>query len=252
VHQEPIERDSVVLDEEEAKKREAEERRLRRLRRLFPFLLVIVFLVYGFTTNLIPSSSMEPTLKTGDQILTIRAWLAYFGGKAPSRGDIVIFNLPPDQGKLAGELPFDDQPEGRKPIGVFRNPPGEILIKRVVGLPEETMTLKDGRVYANGKVVEQPYQTVAPEEGSDFDYPFGGAQPLKVGPDEVFVMGDNRLVSEDSRSFGPVKLRNIRGRFIARLFHRNIDDPLSAKLKQAEENMRSMRPLRRPRLDDGH
>lgn len=234
--QEQLSPSGAVAGVEEARREEAEERRLRRLRRLFPFLLLIVFLVYAFTTNLIPSSSMEPTLNPGDQILTMRSWLAYLGGRAPARNDIVIFNLPPDQGKKLGSDTEPNQPEGRKPIGVFRNPPGEILIKRVVGLPGETISLKDGAIYADGKLVPQDYKTVPADPGSDSDFPFAGEKPVKLGPDEVFLMGDNRLVSEDSRYFGPVSLRNIRGRFVRVLFHRDVHDPLDEKMKKAQED----------------
>lgn len=239
------------MEDEETRKRAEDERRLRRLRRLFPFLLVIVFLVYAFTTNLIPSSSMEPTLKPGDQILTVRSWLAYFGGRVPTRGDIVIFNLPPQQGRLLEHDSSDGGPEGRKPIGVFRNPPGEILIKRVVGLPGETVSVKEGKIYADGKRSDQSYRTVPPEPGSDSDFPFAGDHPVKLRPDEVFVMGDNRLVSEDSRFFGPLKLKNIRGKYIVVLFHRDINDPLDEQMKRAQNAIRSMHPLRSNRKDIG-
>lgn len=252
MHQEQIQPDTAVPDDEEKKRVAAEERRLRRLRRLFPFLLVVVFLVYAFTTNLIPSSSMEPTLNPGDQILTMRSWLAYFGGRVPARGDIVIFNLPPQQSKNLGADAKMDAPEGRKPIGVFRNPPGEILIKRVVGLPGETISLSNGQILANGNPIPQPYRTVPPDPGTDDEFTFAGEKPVKLGSDEVFLMGDNRLVSEDSRFFGPVKLRNIRGKYVMTLFHRNVQDPAEEELKRSQE--RAAEPLpayRRPRMERG-
>lgn len=238
-------------DVKTAEKAEVEARRLRRLRRLFPFLMVVVFLVYAFTTNLIPSSSMEPTLVPGDQILTVRSWLAYFGGRVPARNDVVIFNLPPEQGKLLGSDAAADEPEGRKPIGVFRDPPGEILIKRVVGLPGETVSLKNGKVLVDGKPIDQPYKTVPADPDIEVEYPFAGSHPVKLGPDEVFLMGDNRQVSEDSRYFGPVKLKNIRGKYVTVLFHRDVHDPLDEKLKKAQQAQDALRSMLRHRKDLG-
>jgi len=232
--------DEVVQEEQKKKKQEAEERRLRRLRRFFPFLLVIVFLVYAFTMNLIPSESMQPTLNPGDQILTMRSWLAYFGGRAPARGDIVIFNLPPEiVSKLDkdGEGPPVEESSGRKSIGVFREPPGEILIKRVVGLPGETITLKDGKVYVNGAALQTDYQNVSSETDMDEMYPYGGINPVKLGPDEIFVMGDNRPVSQDSRFWGPLKIKNVRGKYVRVLFHRDLPGT------SEENNMSINRPV---------
>jgi signal peptidase I len=223
--EEPTLSEELVQEEQKKRKQEAEERRLRRLRRFFPFLLVIVFLVYAFTMNLIPSESMQPTLNPGDQILTMRSWLAYFGGRVPARGDIVIFNLPPEiLSKLDkdADAPPVEESGGRKPIGVFREPPGEILIKRVVGLPGETITLKDGKLFANGVALQINYQTLPSEEGMDDMYPYGGEKPVKLESDEIFVMGDNRQVSQDSRFWGPLKLKNVRGKYVRVLFHRDL------------------------------
>jgi signal peptidase I len=242
-------------DSAKDRKAEAEARRLRRLRRLFPFLMVVVFLVYAFTTNLIPSSSMEPTLVPGDQILTLRSWLAYFGGRVPARNDVVIFNLPPQQAKILGADPSDaNEPEGRRPIGVFRGPPGETLIKRVIGLPGETVSLKNGKILINGQPIETPYKTVPGDPDFEVDYPFAGSHPVKLGPDEVFLMGDNRPVSEDSRFFGPVKLKNIRGKYVMVLFHRDVHDPLDEQVKkgqQAQDTLHSILPHLRHRKDVG-
>src|SRR5213596_3627024 len=75
----------------------------RQLKILFAILLVVIFLVYGFTTHLIPSLSMEPTLKPGDHILTMRSWLAYPGGRLPARGDIIVFQWDPKKNPILGD-----------------------------------------------------------------------------------------------------------------------------------------------------
>ncbi len=219
--EQPLPNEPDQEDKDNAKK-EAEERRLRRLRRFFPFLLVVVLLVYAFTTNFIPSESMEPKLHPGDQILTMRSWLAYLGGRAPSRGDVIIFNLPPEKTRMLETDPeAPPEKEGRKSIGVFRDPPGEVLIKRVIGLPGETVTLKNGVPQIDGKPLTETYEVVPSVIALDQIYVYGGERPVKLGPDEVFVMGDNRKVSQDSRFWGPLKLKDIRGRFVSILFHRS-------------------------------
>jgi signal peptidase I len=237
----------------DSKKAEAEERRLRRLRRLFPFLMVIVVLVYSFNPFLmIPSSSMEPILVPGDHILTMRSWLAYFGGRKPARNDVVVFILPTDQEKQSGaESGEANEPAGRKPIGVFREPPGETLIKRVVGLPGETITLAQGRVFADGRPVTGNYTVKPADPDTDDQYTYGGRKPVKLGADEVFVMGDNRPVSEDSRVFGPLKLKNIRGKYVTVLFHQKVKDPLEDQMKKAQAAQDAMRATIRRKQDVG-
>src|SRR5437588_9791049 len=85
----------ITLDaDHDARLREFKERRRRQLIRLVPLLACLVFLVYGFNTNFIPSESMEPNLKPGDHILTMREWLAYPFGQMPARGDVILFRAP--------------------------------------------------------------------------------------------------------------------------------------------------------------
>src|SRR6266545_6648673 len=69
-------------------------RRLRAYKVLLPILIVVAFLAWGFTANYIPSPSMLPTLRPGDHIITMKSWLAFPGGRAPARGDIIVFALP--------------------------------------------------------------------------------------------------------------------------------------------------------------
>lgn len=134
-------------------------------------LLINVFLaqatrVYG--------QSMEPTLHT-DQRLVIEKVSYYF--HIPNRGDIVVLR-PAEKG-------------------------GEMLIKRVIGLPGETLEIRDGLVYINGQPLNEPYLATKPR---------GNYGPVVIPPDHVFVMGDNRNFSNDSRSFGPVPIERIVGR----------------------------------------
>ena len=131
-------------------------------------LAVAVIVAFLFTRFIIvnaqvPSGSMENTILTGDRLIGFR--LAYLFHE-PERGDIVIFKYPDD--------------------------PSKIFIKRVIGLPGETVTVKDGKIYIDGKEQTQAV-SFCPEEMA------GSFGPYEVPEDSYFVMGDNRNNSLDSR-----------------------------------------------------
>jgi signal peptidase I len=147
-------------------------------------LLVEAFLIQAFW---IPSPSMEPTLGVGDRVLVNK--LSY-NFHDVNRGDVVVFERPP--GAATGEN-------------------GEIkdLIKRVIAIGGDTIEARDGNVYVNGKQIEENYL----EPGTPTDN-----LPLTTIPDgRVFVMGDNRTNSEDSRIFGPIDEDDIVGRAFIRV-----------------------------------
>lgn len=129
-------------------------------------------------SSIITSSSMEPTLKEGDRVL-IRL-VRYTPERLPRRGEIVFFHDP--------------------------NDPDRWLIKRVIGLPGEEVIIWQGRVYINRQRLRESYLN-----GSFYD-----AGVWRVPQNAVFVMGDNRSHSEDSRDFGPVPLDHLKGRVILR------------------------------------
>jgi signal peptidase I len=191
--------------------------RMRRMKVLLAVLLPLVAIVYFYSTELIPSESMLPTLKPGDQILTLRAWIAFPHGGMPARDDIVLFHT---TGSNAGKSDATKSPHR---IGVFRNE-GDILIKRVVGLPGETVEFHGSEVFINGVRQERNY-AINPWRGDEGDGDFyHGGEPVKLGPDELFVMGDNRDNSDDSRFWGPLKREHIVGKFVRVLFHRTLTD----------------------------
>jgi signal peptidase I len=128
----------------------------------------------------IPSASMEPTLDPGDQALVDK-----LSGHQPKRGQLVAFHSP-------------------------RNG-GEILLKRVVAVGGDTVGLEDGVLVVDGRQVREPFVN---HKAIDSVY-FG---PVKVRPGTVFVMGDNRANSEDSRDFGAVRTTSIIGRAVARVW----------------------------------
>ncbi|MGZ6975843.1 MAG: signal peptidase I, partial [Acidimicrobiia bacterium] len=134
--------------------------------------IAIVIRTFVFQAFYIPSESMVPTLKIGDRVLVNK--LSY-KLHDPRRGDIVVFKAPP----AAETADIKD------------------LVKRLVGLPGETIQGKDGRIYINGRVLSEPY---LPRDVRSRT--FG---PEKVPPDSYFMLGDNRQYSKDSTFFGPIK-----------------------------------------------
>jgi signal peptidase I len=83
-------------------------------------------------------------------------------------------------------------------------------VKRIIGLPGEEIVLLDARVYINGQPLSESYLREKPE--------LEDTLPLKLGPDQYYVMGDNRNHSDDSRANGPISEADIRGRFLTRLW----------------------------------
>ena len=159
-----------------------------------PVILLISFvLVFGFVRPVvaapfhIPTESMVPTLKVHDRLLVNK--LAY-DLNDPERGDIAL---------------FENQQGGKDP-----------LIKRVVGLPGETLELRDGKVYVDGDPLEEPYLERDPcKPGYPKTCSFG---PVTVPRNHYFMMGDNRTNSLDSRFFGPVPEEDVVGEALVRFW----------------------------------
>lgn len=187
-------------------------------------LFCLVFILSGFSTNLIPSTSMEPTLVPGDHALIMRAWLAYPFGVMPARGDIITFHPPKavldDEAATANDNSADastEQPSSL--ITVPRKPKREILIKRVVGLPGDTVQIIGEIVYINGKPLKETYQITPNHDREGTYYPYAVRQPLKVEPGHLFVLGDNRSNSDDGRFWGTLDRKEVVGRYVRVLFH---------------------------------
>lgn len=149
-------------------------------------LLIKTFLVQAFW---IPSPSMNPALHEGDRVLVNK--LADGVGDI-NRGDIIVFERPNADGDNGPEHGIKD------------------LIKRVIGLPGEQLEARDGAVYVDGQRLDEPYLEAgtATNDLHAFSVPQG----------HVFVLGDNRSNSQDSRSFGPVPQEDIVGRAFFRVY----------------------------------
>lgn len=146
-----------------------------------------VLLAFGIRTYVaearyIPSGSMEPTLQINDRLIIEK--LSY-DFEPPQRGDIVVFH-PPEQLNQK-----------------------DAFIKRVIGLPGDTVEVKDGRVYVNGEALSESYIAAPP------DYLLG---PTEVPADAYLVLGDNRNRSFDSHYWGFVPKDHILGRAVFRFW----------------------------------
>jgi signal peptidase I len=175
------------------KKKEEERRGFLGFLRELPGLILIAFLLalliktFLIQAFFIPSESMLPTLEIGDRVLVNK--VVYDIGEV-QRGDIVVFRNPhlqePDRGPVQAFL--DWLVEG---LG-FSSDPDRDFIKRVIGLPGETVEVRNGRVYIDGDRLREPY-VIDQEDPSDYG-------PVTVPAGKYFVMGDNRPNSSDSRS----------------------------------------------------
>lgn len=105
-------------------------------------------------------------------------------------------------------------------IVVVKTDDGKNLIKRVVGLPNETLSFKNDVLYINGLPIEQPFfdQKYVDEEKEKFGLFTNDIQEITLGPDEIFCLGDNRPYSKDSRDYGPFKESQVMGKGIFILY----------------------------------
>jgi signal peptidase I len=141
---------------------------------------------------------MLPTIEVNDRVMVNK--LAYNWGE-PQRGDIVVFRDPREE-EVEESLPEAVIRSVLEAVGI-RTRGRDDLIKRVIGLPGELVEVKDNHVVINGVPLDEPYvaaDSFMPDEPA-----------ITVGDNEVFVMGDNRNASFDSRRFGPIPLDDLVG-----------------------------------------
>ena len=140
--------------------------------------LALVIIVFLYQPVKVEGTSMAPLLSDQERIF-INKFVYRF--EPIERGDVVVFWYPLDRSKS--------------------------FIKRVIGLPGETVEIRQGAVYVDGKLIPEPYVPSQYEDLSDFAL-------VHVPKDSYFVMGDHRISSNDSRVFGPVESRYIYGRAV--------------------------------------
>ena len=151
----------------------------------------------------IPSQSMEPTLLPGQRVLVNR--LAYDFGGTPSRGDIVVFH-PPSSLTCKVNVPLTEP----CPKGVATHA-SDYFVKRVIGLPGDTLSIRNGHPVINGKeLVDEPYITPC-SDSTSCNMPHA----IVIPRGDYYMLGDNRGDSDDSRYWGPVPLSWIIGEVFA-------------------------------------
>ena len=151
---------------------------MKIIKEIIPYIVIVLVVVLIRTFIITPvrvdGDSMKNTLKNGDILLLYKL-------VSINRLDIIV---------------LDEEKDNEK------------IIKRVIGLPGETVAIKKGKIYINDKIIDDEY---AYGETSDYD-------KVTLEDDEYFILGDNRLISKDSRYFGPIKKSEIKGKIVFRLF----------------------------------
>ncbi len=188
--------------------------------------ITIVLLIKSFigVPTVVKQTSMDPTLKQ-DERLWLNRWGATFD-KMPNRGDIITFEAPSVSSVDENHVNYD------YPVAEYNYTPGNIVskfiyytleigktsyIKRVIGLPGEHVEIKDGSVYINGEKLQenylQSYVVTEPSGGNYYD--------IIVPANTVFVLGDNRGASTDSRRFGCIPVDKIESKAVFRFWPLN-------------------------------
>lgn len=161
------------------------------------FLVVYLFFLQPHQVN---GQSMVPNFQSGEHVLTDKVTYKI---REPLRGEIVVFHAPPDA----------NCPEGT----------GCDFIKRILAVPGDTVEVKDNAVWVNGDKLPEPYIP------ADFPIMPGNATKGKsvyLGPDEYFVVGDNRPYSSDSRAWGAITKSDIIGRVFFRYWPASAVSPV--------------------------
>jgi signal peptidase I len=148
-----------------------------------PLLAVLVLRAFVLAPDRVDGPSMAPTLRDGDVVLVVHAGLVA-RLDALDRGDLVALADPGGGGRI---------------------------VKRVVGLPGDTVEIQDAVLSVDGREVVEPYVDRARIDGVFYG-------PVTVPPGELLVLGDNRAASVDSRDFGPVPVGSVTGRVVLRLW----------------------------------
>lgn len=194
---------------------------------LIAFILALLIRYYIGTPTIVQQPSMYPTLQSGQRLILNR--LVRTTKQMPERGDIITFQAPSDKSISYNEFDsnnviasYDDDPTNwfNKFVFYFLEIGKESYIKRVIGLPGEHIQINDGKVYINNEELDEPYlqenvtTNIKPESQPYYD--------LIVPDNCVFVMGDNRDYSTDSRAFGCIPLEKIEGKVWIRFWPLNL------------------------------
>ena len=206
---------------EEAKPKKKRSKAIETIETIFIALILALFIRATVAeARFIPSESMLPTLEIGDRLI-VEKISPYFG--IPKRGDIIVFYPPAmnEWNSPMGEMNslFKDKATKEKETSAFRGVvkwlgfTGDVAyIKRVIGLPDETISVTNGQIFINSKPLAEGYIK---------EQPFYTMEPVKIPSNSIFMMGDNRNNSKDSHVWGPLPVKNIIGHAIVRFWPLN-------------------------------
>ena len=192
----------------------------------FVIAVVVALLIKYFvgTPTVVKQTSMFPTLKQNERLILNRLTRTF--DKAPERGDIVTFEAPSKMEYSTDEIDYDNPVAvyNHKIEGIFSKFSYYVIefskvsyIKRVIGLPGDHVEIKDGKVYLNGELLEENYLDNNVETTS-----LEGLFTDVIVPEgTVFVMGDNRSHSADSRRFGCIPMDKLEGTVSFRIWPLN-------------------------------
>ena len=172
---------------------------------VLPLLVLWLLSTFGLTVARVDGSSMNPTLQTGQVMLLLKyprwAYAWHLSGLPYRRGDVVIFKAPPESEYAWETLNILGRSVRHRPYN----------IKRVAGVPGDTVEMVGGHLRVNGQLVNDPHASGDAAQ----DEP-----PSTVPPNTLYVLGDNRLLAEsvDSRFYGPVRVKDVAGTANIRLW----------------------------------
>ncbi|MBH1940183.1 signal peptidase I [Mobilitalea sibirica] len=173
------------------------------------FSIAFLFSSKAYAKVIVKERSMENTLFENQHMMVD---IIGYSFKGPQRGDIVTFFTNEEKGNLLNDLQrYIDGIECRFDKNKDYDELHERYVKRVIGIEGDVIDIQHGSVYVNGEKIEEDYaigETLAREV----------QLPIKVGKDKLFVLGDNREVSIDSREFGLIDVNQIEGKVILRVY----------------------------------
>lgn len=185
---------------------------LRELPILFVVAAAIAFLLKTFVAQAfyIPSGSMIPQLEVHDRVVVSKI---SYRLHEPRRGDLVVFDAPLQAARPAADPSPNPVVRAVRGFGEavgMVQPSTEEFVKRVIALPGETVEARAGRLYVDGRLLLEPY---LPEGSVTGDF-----APVGVPADHLWVMGDSRANSADSRVFGPIATDSVVGRAVLKVW----------------------------------
>ena len=171
------------------------------------FIIVSLLNTAVFATTQVRQTSMQDTLLEGQHLLIGKLSYAF---KAPARGDIIVFleNKYPENYLDKVNIFLTDIRDILKPAEQKTN---IRLVKRIIAIPGDEVDIRDGKVFLNGEELSEPY---VKGETYQREQPF----PIKLRDGEFLVLGDNREVSKDSRTFGAIDHSQIEGKAVFRFW----------------------------------